>query len=169
MYLNQSLDKEHIGELIILIGENNAGKTNVLDALSAINPLETAGFERREDAVPYFIDYSNCMPKIELVYAGDDDDDDKESFAIEYRLDFSDKTFHCRSRTDLVERTVTRREVRRSLDLQAIKDEFEGKFSAYNEEMRKYSEKAGDGYYYSNTIYKLKSSYEELIAQARRG
>ena len=31
--LNYSLDKEYIGDLVILIGPNNAGKSNVLDAL----------------------------------------------------------------------------------------------------------------------------------------
>lgn len=31
--LNYSLDKNYIGDLVILIGPNNAGKSNVLDAL----------------------------------------------------------------------------------------------------------------------------------------
>lgn len=33
LYLNYSLNKEYLGDLVILIGPNNAGKSNVLDAL----------------------------------------------------------------------------------------------------------------------------------------
>ena len=37
LYLNNSLDKDKIGELIILIGENNVGKSNILDAINTIS------------------------------------------------------------------------------------------------------------------------------------
>lgn len=37
LYLNQELSKEKIGDLVILIGPNNSGKSNVLDALNFSN------------------------------------------------------------------------------------------------------------------------------------
>lgn len=38
--LNTSLEKNKIGDLVILIGPNNSGKSNVLDALSKFSSLE---------------------------------------------------------------------------------------------------------------------------------
>lgn len=40
LYLNNSLDKDKIGELIILIGENNVGKSNILDAIILLALLQ---------------------------------------------------------------------------------------------------------------------------------
>ena len=34
--INHSVKKDEIGELVILIGPNNAGKSNVLDALKSV-------------------------------------------------------------------------------------------------------------------------------------
>ena len=68
LYLNNSLDKDKIGELIILVGENNVGKSNVLDAVNKIKPADKlASVSLRED-ISEFIKYEDSMPEIKLVY-----------------------------------------------------------------------------------------------------
>ena len=37
LVLNQSMEKGKMGNLVVLIGANNSGKSNVLDALYALN------------------------------------------------------------------------------------------------------------------------------------
>ncbi len=84
-YLNSSLERENIGELIILIGENNVGKWNILDALSVIKRLESG--EKIPLALsdaPDFMDYEDCKPEIRLVY----DDVDGKSYDVRYFLDY---------------------------------------------------------------------------------
>ena len=64
LYLNNSLDKDKIGELIILIGENNVGKSNILDAIRNIKKQKDKG--NLKNYIPDFKDYRNCNPKIKL-------------------------------------------------------------------------------------------------------
>lgn len=62
LYLNNSLDKKDIGELIIIIGENNVGKSNILDL------IERFKSKKLNEDVPDFIDYDEELPEIELIY-----------------------------------------------------------------------------------------------------
>lgn len=68
LYLNNSLYKDKIGELIILIGENNVGKSNVLDALCKICKLVNSSVEIGIEDIPEFSEYENYMPEIKMVY-----------------------------------------------------------------------------------------------------
>lgn len=68
LYLNNSLHKDKIGELIILIGENNVGKSNVLDALCKICNLVSSIDEICIEDIPEFSEYENYMPEIKMVY-----------------------------------------------------------------------------------------------------
>ena len=82
--LNSSLENENIGELITVIGENNVGKSNILDALSVIKPPENASETSlcMSDA-PYFMDYEDARPEVSLVYA----DNGGKSLCLRYFLD----------------------------------------------------------------------------------
>ena len=62
LYLNNSLDKKDMGELIIIVGENNVGKSNILDL------IERFKSEKLLNDIPDFIDYDNELPEIQLVY-----------------------------------------------------------------------------------------------------
>ena len=71
--LNSSLEKENIGELIIVIGENNVGKSNILDGIAAIKSPESGeDVPLLESDAPDFMDYEDAMPEIKLVYDGVD-------------------------------------------------------------------------------------------------
>ncbi|WP_258074970.1 ATP-binding protein [Brachyspira murdochii] len=69
-------------KLIILIGENNVGKSNILDAVKIITPTENIKSIDLEKDIPDFMDYEDAKPKIKLIYA-----DENESQEIEYFLD----------------------------------------------------------------------------------
>jgi len=60
--LNSRADKDSIGELIIVIGGNNIGKTNVLDGILALNN----GIDTDRDA-PDFIYGESCEPSVKIV------------------------------------------------------------------------------------------------------
>lgn len=66
--LNNSMKKGEMGNLVILIGENNSGKSNVLDALLAFGSGKIA--ERDFTELNYDEKYQN--PKISLTTKGDD-------------------------------------------------------------------------------------------------
>ena len=59
--LNNTLDPYKIGELIIVVGENNVGKSNVLEAIERINS------NNLEKDIPDFIGYDKSLPEISLV------------------------------------------------------------------------------------------------------
>lgn len=82
LYLNNTLNKDEIGELIILIGENNVGKSNILDAVNVISPIENIKSIDLKKDIPDFMDYEDAKPRIKLIYA-----DKNESQKIEYFLD----------------------------------------------------------------------------------
>ena len=81
LYLNNTLNKDEIGELIILIGENNVGKSNILDAVNVISPIENIKSIDLKKDIPDFMDYEDAKPRIKLIYA-----DKNESQKIEYFL-----------------------------------------------------------------------------------
>ena len=59
--LNNTLDPYKMGELIIVVGENNVGKSNVLEAIERINS------NNLEKDIPDFIGYDKSLPEISLV------------------------------------------------------------------------------------------------------
>lgn len=84
LYLNNSLDKDKIGELIILIGENNVGKSNILDAINTIiRARESTIFLNFKNCLPDFRGYNDCLPKLKLVYK----DDENNSYDLEVIID----------------------------------------------------------------------------------
>ncbi len=65
--LNRSLDKEHLGGLVILIGQSGTGKSNILDA------TETLGTNQSHDNFPEFIeDSENQVPMVFLTHYDDE-------------------------------------------------------------------------------------------------
>ena len=59
--LNNTLDPYKMGELIIVVGENNVGKSNVLEAIERINS------NNLEKDTPDFIGFDKSLPEISLV------------------------------------------------------------------------------------------------------
>lgn len=59
--LNNTLDPYKMGELIIIIGENNVGKSNILEAIERINS------NNLEKDIPDFIGFDKSLPEISLV------------------------------------------------------------------------------------------------------
>lgn len=59
--LNNTLDPYKMGELIIVVGENNVGKSNILEAIERINS------NNLEKDIPDFIGYDKSLPEISLV------------------------------------------------------------------------------------------------------
>ena len=60
--LNNTLDKYKMGELIIIIGENNSGKSNVLEAIERISSKNLS------KDINTFSEYDEYLPEIKLVY-----------------------------------------------------------------------------------------------------
>ena len=59
--LNNTLDPYKMGELIIIVGENNVGKSNILEAIERISS------KNLEKDIPDFIGYDKSSPEISLV------------------------------------------------------------------------------------------------------
>ena len=140
--LNSSLEKENIGELIIVIGENNVGKSNVLAALNVITGLDRLQYvPLSESDVTDFMGYEDGKPSIKLVYDGVGG----KSFDVEYflndegdaqvRLGEGGKAFEiARIKKQLSEESI-----------KEIKAEFAAKFSAYAEQIKRYNNNYGGG------------------------
>lgn len=59
--LNNTLDPYKMGELIIIVGENNVGKSNILEAIERISS------NHLEKDIPDFIGYDKSLPEISLI------------------------------------------------------------------------------------------------------
>lgn len=59
--LNNTLDPYKMGELVIIIGENNVGKSNILEVIERINS------NNLEKDIPDFIGFDKSLPEISLV------------------------------------------------------------------------------------------------------
>lgn len=128
LYLNNSLNKDKIGELIILIGENNVGKSNVLDAINSISLAEKSKKEENfTNCIPDFMDYEECLPSLKLVYK----DDDNNSYDLELSID---EEGNAELINNLPKDIKT---IEPQLNLDKVKEEIESKFSAYNNEIKK--------------------------------
>lgn len=160
LYLNNSLDKDKIGELIILIGENNVGKSNILDAINTISLTEKSKKSYNfKNCKPYFKGYHDCLPKLKLVYK----DDENNSYDLELNID---EKGNAQLISNIQRGTKI---IQPELYLDKVIKEFESKFSSYTEEIEEY-----DDYFerkndllniYNNIINSQKSineKYEEL-------
>ena len=128
LYLNNSLDKDKIGELIILIGENNVGKSNILDAINIISLAKKSKKSLIfKNCLPDFMDYEECLPKLKLVYI----DDENNYCDLELNIDEDGNAELVNSLpkdTKIIEP---------ELNLDKVKEEFKSKFSSYTKEVEK--------------------------------
>ena len=160
LYLNNSLDKDKIGELIILIGENNVGKSNILDAINTISLTEKSKKSQNfKKCMPDFMNCEECLPKLKLVYK----DDENNYYDLELNID---ENGNAELLNSLPKDTKI---IEPELNLDKVMKEFESKFSSYTEEIEEY-----DDYFerkndllnkYNNIINSQKSinkKYEEL-------
>lgn len=151
LYLNNSLHKDKIGELIILIGENNVGKSNVLDAINSISLVEKSKkAENFTNCIPDFMDYEECLPSLKLVYK----DDDNNSYDLELNID---EDGNAKLINNLPKDIKT---IEPQLNLDKVKEEIESKFNSYYIEMGNYS------YYnksFMDTRNNLLEQYETII------
>ncbi|TXJ61646.1 hypothetical protein EPJ74_00440 [Brachyspira aalborgi] len=129
LYLNNSLDKDKIGELIILIGENNVGKSNILDAINTISlASKSKKSQNFKNCMPDFMDYEECLPKLKLVYK----DDENNSCDLELNID---EEGNAELLNSLPKDTKI---IEPELNLDKVIKEFESKFSSYTKEIRDY-------------------------------
>lgn len=147
LYLNNSLNKDKIGELIILIGENNVGKSNVLDAINSISLAEKLKKEENfTNCIPDFMDYEECLPSLKLVYK----DDDNNSYDLELSID---EEGNAELINNLPKDIKT---IEPQFNLDKVKEEIESKFSSYSNEIRQYPN-------YYNEINSLSKNYNTIL------
>lgn len=146
LYLNNSLDKDKIGELIILIGENNVGKSNILDAINTISlASKSKKSQNFKNCMPDFMDYEECIPKLKLVYK----DDENNSYDLELNID---ENGNAELLNSLPKDTKI---IEPKLNLDKVIKEFESKFSSYTEEIMKYG--------YTERLDIIKKYYDDII------
>ena len=143
--LNSSLEKENVGQLIILIGENNAGKSNVLDGIAAIIPKKGGeGAHLSESDAPDFIDFEDARPEIALEY----DDVGGKSLFLSRFLDKEGRA-RLKASPELEAEAAEAESGERRLSEEseaALKKEVEGKLKEYEEWIKGYDEDE-DGQY----------------------
>ena len=146
LYLNNSLDKDKIGELIILIGENNVGKSNILDAINTISLTEKSKKSYNfKNCKPYFKGYHDCLPKLKLVYK----DDENNSYDLELSINENGSVELINS---LPKDTKI---IKPQLTLDKITEEFKSKFSSYTKEIMDYG--------YTESLDIIKKDYDDII------
>ena len=147
LYLNNSLDKDKIGELIILIGENNVGKSNILDAINIISLASKSKKSYNfKNCKTDFKGYHDCLPKLKLVYK----DDENNSYDLELNID---EEGNAELLNSLPKDTKI---IEPELNLDKVMKEFESKFSSYTEEIEEYDD------YFERKNYLL-SIYNNII------
>ena len=67
LFLNYSLNKEYLGDLVILIGPNNSGKSNVLDALECFANQNIANRDKSDN----FMNSDQQQPSLSLLNFAD--------------------------------------------------------------------------------------------------
>ena len=156
LYLNNTLNKDEMGELIILIGENNVGKSNILDAVNVIRPTENIKSIDLKNDIPDFMDYEDAKPKIKLIYA-----DKNESPEIEYFLD-ENLNVNSNSNLEKEHKTIETKKTVKSeeFDLESVKKEFDNKFYSYMQERKFFSER---NYSYESSIKMIRERYNSVI------
>lgn len=81
--LNQTIEKGKMGDLVICIGQNNSGKSNVLDAIFAIGNSNSL---TKRDITTLSYTSEDSKPSIALVYRDDDGQ-------LSYKLDLNGSAF----------------------------------------------------------------------------
>ena len=159
--LNSSLERENIGELVIVIGENNAGKSNVLDGIAAIGPQKGGeAAPLSESDAPDFIDFEDARPEIALAYDGVDGKSCEAGYALDDGGKARFKASPGIKETDIA---PARGERRLSGESEAaLKKEVEGKLSEYEELMEGYDENEGGEYLVR--LSELSSRYRAIAA-----
>lgn len=154
LYLNNTLNKDEMGELIILIGENNVGKSNILDAVNVIRPIENIKSIDLKKDIPDFMDYEDAKPRIKLIYA-----DENESPEIEY---FLDENLNVNSNLEKEYKTIKTKKTVKSneFDIEAVKKEFKNKFNLYEEQRNAFALR---NYSYENSILNIQNRYNGVI------
>ncbi|WP_288680915.1 AAA family ATPase [uncultured Brachyspira sp.] len=146
LYLNNSLDKDKIGELIILIGENNVGKSNILDAINIISlASKSKKSQNFKNCIPDFMGYNDCLPKLKLVYK----DDENNSYDLELSINENGSVELINS---LPKDTKI---IKPQLTLDKITEEFKSKFSSYTKEIMDYG--------YTESLDIIKKDYDDII------
>lgn len=84
LVLSHSLKKNEIGDLIILIGANNSGKTNVLEALDIYGNSEIS----TRDVTDLFMEEECREPSLALSYKNDKGD---KEYSLKKTMDGKDK------------------------------------------------------------------------------
>lgn len=159
LYLNNSLDKDKIGELIILIGENNVGKSNILDAINIISLAKKSKKSLIfKNCLPDFMDYEECLPKLKLVYI----DDENNSYDLELNID---EDGNAELSNSLPKDTKI---IEPELSLDMVIREFDSKFSSYAQELKDYGYAheldniIKDYNYIINSVEHIDTKYKEL-------
>ena len=141
------MDKDKIGELIILIGENNVGKSNILDAINIISLASKSKKSYNfKNCKTDFKGYHDCLPKLKLVYK----DDENNSYDLELNID---EEGNAELLNSLPKDTKI---IEPELNLDKVMKEFESKFSSYTEEIEEYDD------YFERKNYLL-SIYNNII------
>lgn len=132
LYLNNSLDKDKIGELIILIGENNVGKSNILDAINTISlASKSKKSQNFKNCMPDFMDYEECIPKLKLVYK----DDENNSYDLELNIDEEGNAELLNS----LPKDTAIEVIPPKFNLENLKKEIESKLNSYSKEIKSYA------------------------------
>lgn len=154
LYLNNSLDKDKIGELIILIGENNVGKSNILDAINIISlASKSKKSQNFKNCIPDFMGYNDCLPKLKLVYKDDENSSEDENKNNSYDLELNiNEDGNLELINNLPKDTKI---IKPELNLDKVIKEFESKFSSYTKEMMDYG--------YTDKLNIIKNDYDNII------
>ena len=154
LYLNNSLDKDKIGELIILIGENNVGKSNILDAINTISLASKSKKQQNfKNCMPDFMDYEECLPKLKLVYK----DDENNSCDLELNIDEEGNAELLNS----LPKDTAIEVIPPKFNLENIIKEIENKLNSYAKEIESYSHNYSSSF--QNQKNDLLKKYQTII------
>lgn len=148
LHLNNSLDKDKIGELIIIIGENNVGKSNILDAVNIINSISKKS-ENFKDYITDFMDYDECLPEIVLVCKENESNSNDLKLNINEKGDIEIKNNFTPIQTG---------EIEKELDLNIVIAEIKDKFD-YTKSITEVIEEFDE----DNKIEKLRNSFLSIV------
>lgn len=155
------MDKDKIGELIILIGENNVGKSNILDAINTMR--ESTIFRNFKNCLPDFRGYNDCLPKLKLVYK----DDENNSYDLELNIDENGNAELLNS----LPKDTAIEVIPPKFNLENIMKEIENKLNSYAKEIESYSHNYSSSFQnqkndllkkYKTIIKNNKNIFEEL-------
>ena len=138
--------------MIILIGENNVGKSNILDAINIINlASKSKKSQNFKNCLPDFMDYEECLPKLKLVYIDDENNSEDKNNSYDLELNI-DEEGNAELENSLPKDTKI---IEPQLTLDKITEEFKSKFSKYTKEIR------DCGYTEKPNI--IKKDYDDII------